>query len=434
MKRWLSILTIVSVAGAIIVQDTSRAQLPASNGSKGTIPADLGPGEQGATLKQPGLEAPGQPSPSPSPPPPPAPAPGALPGWLNRMLPATNAGAPHTGWSALPPSNRTNINADIEVKPENGAWLLLVMTYSGDNAPQQARKFVSVLKNTYKINGAYIFNYGAEEKRKEYERANAEREKQREAIRRAGLTLTDKDPSIRVLVSKIDEHTGVLIGGFRTRDEALLARDKIRALDPNPLLKNGVDLDMKFVGTEVTEQDPFSQPRSKILVQAKENAAYVNPFQRALPVRNPCLPPEQAKEDTAADIAYLREANAGETLSLFHCKKPYTLAIKQFKTAMVITGSAPEAKGFLDKLAKKNVDYAAQNARNLCEYFRKAGLPESYVLHSRFCSYVTVGGYDRPDDPNLLGMQNFLEGKFKSEPSLQPLELMPRPLPMQVPH
>src|SRR5205085_49091 len=106
---------------------------------------------------------------------------------------------------------------DIQIVPEAGPWLILVTTYSGEDAPLKAREFVRIARDHYKLN-TYIFNYGAEEKRKEYERAEAERERQREAMRKEGLT---PDLPIRIRVAKIEEQTGVLVGGYKTREDAL---------------------------------------------------------------------------------------------------------------------------------------------------------------------------------------------------------------------
>src|SRR5260370_3969868 len=100
-------------------------------------------------------------------------------------------------------------------------------------------------------------------------------------------------------------------------------------------------------------------------------------------------------------------------------------------------GRGAKAKGFLEKFDMMGFfqkggewqDLTAHNAHKLAEAMRKAGLPETYVLHCKYCSYVTVGGYDDPEkDARLGAMQNYLETRFKMD-AYSRLELFPRPLP-----
>jgi hypothetical protein len=54
---------------------------------------------------------------------------------------------------------------------------------------------------------------------------------------------------------------------------------------------------------------------------------------------------------------------------------------------------------------------------------------DAYVLHTRFSSVVTVGGFENKEDPQMAQLQRKLGGaKFG------PIELFVRPLPMPVPH
>jgi hypothetical protein len=421
MTRWEIVLT---VAGVLAVAECGRAQTP------GQVPMDLGPGSQGATLRQPAMEAPAQG----------APAPTTLGPWNQAVAP-----------TAPPPPrtiqyNRVDINRDIEVTPEAGTWVLLVMSYVGPDAPVLARNFVYELRKEYKLN-AYVYNYGAEEKRKAHEAAEAERQKQREALRQLGLT---PDMPIRVRVEHVHEQTAVLIANnYRTIDEAKKdLTNRIRELPcPN---KDKVALDFQWTAAlaEGNGPPPKDAPDDGFFLSSlfggnkkklqKADASYVNPFKQAFAVRNPILPKEQTESNTAEELAFLRQVNSGEPFSLFNCRKKLTLVIKQFNTpvAMKDSRSSPGGGGgILGAFSKSNADrdFAAHNAHDLAEFFRKLGLPETYVLHARYCSFVTIGGYDSEQDPELVGMQRFLEGRFQ-RPEVRMLDLIPRPIPMQVPH
>ncbi len=411
MKRWLWMAAIFAVAVGALAHNTGHGQFPAPK---------AGPGEGGATLKLPGLD------PVPTPP-----VPGAVRTALPDYVPKSN-GTPGSAYPslqpggtkvALPPSVQFDINRDIEITPEAGPWAVFVMAYTGPKSPMMARKFVTELRATYKYPG-YVFNYGAEEKRKEYERVQKARQVQIDALQKAGLKA---DVPIRVPAIRIDEQTGVLIGGFRTRDEAASFVEKLRR--QNPPDPDKVDLDTKFAAE--VKQGPGG---TSVI---KGERIYLNPFLKALPVHNPTAAKEQSPNVLADEMKLLRKLNSDddEPYNLFKCKKPVTLAIAQYGTQHKAFHDAREAKGSITQFGITGgrwMDQSAQNAHNLAEGLRKKGMPETYVLHTRFSSYVTVGGYDSEKDQQLVAMQNFLENHFRA-PAYAPLKLFDRPVPMQVP-
>jgi hypothetical protein len=420
MKRWLSILGMLTFAVAALVQETSHGQ-------PGAKPADLGPGEQGATLKLPGAE--------PAPPPPGAGNP-ELPYFLQKSF---GSSAKPGNRIALPPSNPTDINKDIEITPDAGSWAIFLMAYTGPKAPVMARQFVKVLRENYRLS-AYVFNYGAEEKKKEFERVQKIRQEQREALIKAGL---NTDMPIHVPAMRIDEQTGVLIGGFKSFDEASNAVKTIKKLNTDGL-RGKVDLDLIEVQQETFTYDAKSKQmaRSKTEVALDESKqkglAYDNPFMRAFPARNPAVKWDQVATSDD-DLKYLQKINSGEPLSLLQSKKPYTLAVKQFNMQYKTVGNAKEANGFIDRFDKSFLfkkgewqDNAAHMAHDLADGLRKSGFPETFVLHCRHCSYVTIGAFDAVQDPQLVAMQNYLETHFRqnAHPSL---EMYPRPMVMPVP-
>jgi hypothetical protein len=407
MKRnWLTMVAAVaSVAGMLLARS-----------GRGQTPFDIGPGDRGATLKQPGFEAPAQKQSAP------------LPNLWNQTVAPYPAAGPQgqlpVQQTALPPS-RQDINKDIEVTADVGPWMILVITYSGDQAPMQARKFVDVLRRQYKL-PAYVYNYGAKEKQKEFERVQAEKKKQRDALEQAGMK---NILPIRVRTMKIEEQTGVLIGGYRSRDEASrVLEQQIRKLTPPD--PREVDVYVQYFDQDVS--DPKSEGLGSKVNVNKDSIKLVNPFLfSAFPVRNPCVT-EAPADESKAEIEFLRTINSAESLSVFNCKKKMTLAIKEYKTGAVLQDDQKLTKAFLNQRAGRQ-DVAGQNAHNLAEGLRKAGLTDAYVLHVRYGSWVTVGAFDGPQDPNLPGMLSFLEGYLRSE-QLRPLDLLPRPIPIQVPH
>jgi hypothetical protein len=156
---------------------------------------------------------------------------------------------------------------------------------------------------------------------------------------------------------------------------------------------------------------------------------------RAMPVPNPTVKTQRPTEKL--DVATLKHMNSEEEFSLFKCRRKYTLVIKQFNLpARAVTRKDSGAGGLLDNigLGKKSSghdDYAGENAHKLAEALRKTKL-EAYVLHMKYYSLVTVGGFDSMDDPNLRSMQNLLETRLL--PKLESLQVFPKAMPMRIPH
>jgi hypothetical protein len=61
-----------------------------------------------------------------------------------------------------------------------------------------------------------------------------------------------------------------------------------------------------------------------------------------------------------------------------------------------------EKMGF--KKSGELLNAAGKQAHEVAEFLRKFGF-EAYVLHTEYSSVVTVGGFDGPDDPRLIQVQ-----------------------------
>jgi hypothetical protein len=412
MKRTILALAVLSSA-SLLVSPMARGQAPTQPG-KG-LPFDLGPGDKGATLKQPWLET-GTP-PAATPPP----TQGFIQGFVESASPKAVQGP-----SSLVPYDTTGINNDILVTPELGEWMIMVASYSGREGPMRARKMVVELRRVYRL-PAYVFNFGAEEKRKELERVTRLIEQQKAELKAQGIT---SDQPIHVRHARIEEHCAVLIGGYPNVDAANKVRNELKRIEPDPkvfmLEKPGDLFDVKFY---------TPNPDSK--GETRQDATYVNPFTRAIPVRNPAVKHERPVEKL--DISVLRRINADERYNLLKCNKRFTLVIKQFNMLGVATARndpAPSTAGW-DPLGafKKSadpVDYAAENAHRLAEALRLGNKLEAYVMHTKHYSLVTIGGYDSLEDPHLRSMQNIIETRLV--PQMQAMELFPKAMPMEIPH
>jgi hypothetical protein len=329
------------------------------------------------------------------------------------------------------PHDDPGMNRDILVTDKQGAWMIFITNYTGPKAPSMAREMVAELRGNpdYKL-PAFVFNYGEEEQRKELERVRQEIERRRENLRRQGLSA---DVPIRVPHMRIEVEVGVLVGGYKDFDAARRDLERIRKL--KPLDPRRVKLPTWVVGemprTNGSSQSgstPFGTPTPKL-----ESVA-ANIFLRAMVVRNPSVLQDSPGNQNQLDIAVLERLNADESFSLLKCGKSYTLAVKHF-----VMPATVEQKGmgsFWQKIGlggTKAPDIAKYNAHKLAELLRK-GNWDAYVLHTRTVSYVTVGGFDTPNDPRLTTAQEELAKMSQRAGGIDPIQLYPVPKPMIVPH
>jgi hypothetical protein len=301
--------------------------------------------------------------------------------------------------------------ADYAVTPQAGPWVVFVASFEGEDSGKLAEEMVTIIRRDYKL-PAYLYDRAAEERRKEQERIERVREEKRQLYRQYGA---GENVSIKVATFRIEDQFAVLVGGYKDMDAARKALDQIRKLKP------AADKIGKFVVTVEATDDP-----AKKQVKEKQD----NPFATAFVAHNPTVPVEKDPEKGKLDN--LKEYNADEGYSLLRCGHPYTLLVKTFQGASVIQrtsgdGSAAKFNGSL-------LTAAAKQAHSLAEVLRKLHY-DAYVLHTEYNSYVTVGGFDKPDDAKLLQLQR----TFTKPQSGQLLQLAQfgqlnaQPTPMAVP-
>jgi hypothetical protein len=384
---------------------------------RGQAPGRLGPGEEGAVLKQPWDTA-GSSSSS-------TPRPASAP--LQGLWRETNPQAPGGTAAFLREleSAPPDPNQDIAVTRDHGPWMISIQAYIGPNAPQSARRMVDELRSKYKL-PAYVFNHSNEERRKEHERLLAQIEKQRQLLEQTRKELGNQAYQINPIPIKrpmrIQDNCAVLVGGYKDEVTARRALDQIRKLDAN-LLDRAL-LDTKYFGED--------DPKTKKIERGRHE--YVNPFLRAFAAPNPAVKLERRQGFDDQDVAVLRRLNDGQPYNLMACKKRYTLAIKQFAMPGGVQTDSAKPAGVLDsfKTGKSHADLAADNAHEFAKMLRHMKL-DAYVLHTRFASIITVGGYDSLEDPALRSMQNIVANQLRPKLDAR-IELFPQPLPMEVPH
>lgn len=293
---------------------------------------------------------------------------------------------------------------DYHVTPEAGQWMICAASFAGTPAPQLAHDLVLEIRQAFGL-PAYIFDRGKEEKLKQEEQIRRIRE--------------NSPPGARIRVMRVEEQYAVLVGGYPSMEAARKDLDRVRKLKPSE----------KFLST-LCVGDPRNdgKPAEK---------SYVSPFINAFVVHNPAVPLEKKEEDPL-EYKFLEKLNANESYSLLKCRKPVTLLVKSYQGCGVIQPRDGH-NSFMESIRLGNrsvLSAGGLQAHALAEWLRniKEIRPplDAYVLHTRNYSFVSVGGFDSPDDPRLKQMQETVS-RIQLGGLGPDMQLMGQPLPMQVP-
>ena len=305
-----------------------------------------------------------------------------------------------------------------DITPEAGQWAILVTSYSGPNAGPLALDFVSELRKDYKLPG-YFYNRSEEARKQEKERLERLHQERIARYEQAGIKAPEK--AWVKHIAHIEAQYAVLIADpkFKTLDDARHALNAIRKLkSPSERLMNHLD---------VTGKPDAKSEVSNI-------GGFANPFLTAFVVPNPTLPPPKPATSASETIANLRHLNSAEEFSLFKCPGNWTLVVKSYQGASMVVSKDAE-KSVLEKLGfggdKQGdlLEASGRQAHQLAEILRNKQLNfESYVLHMRNSSIVTVGSFDSEKDPRMQQMMDQI-----TKLHLAPYETLSPPTPFRVP-
>jgi hypothetical protein len=301
----------------------------------------------------------------------------------------------------------TDPSRDYRIVPDVGPFVICAASYTGPTAEGLAKQLVLLIRQRDGL-PAYYFDRGAKERQEQEEHLNKIRQH------------SDANPRIRTV--RIPDQYAVLIGGYPDMDSARRALNSVKKLKM-PDLK---------VGPNQSAFDTTIDPQSGQVLA-------INPFAHAFVSRNPTVAPEQVQQK--GDDPFLKELNAGEEYSLLQCRKPFSLAVKEYHGISVTKSTSGS---LLDKigLGRKSTDTlsaSALQAHELCKLLREHLKLDAYVLHTRRSSVVAVGGYDSLEDPELQRMQQrlaslkFQTGNGGAATTGDVLQLFSPAIPMRVP-
>ena len=287
-------------------------------------------------------------------------------------------------------------NKEYRLTEKHGPWMIMVATFSdvrdanlkkeGLSAGEAAGKLVHELRA--KGVPAYIYSQGfKKEKIDTFDR------------------LGNKDE--RVYTAQFDMIC-VLAGNYKSIDEptAQSTLAKLKKFRP------------KFM----------ADPKSGAIMR-DSSAGKKGPFGGAFLTINPMLKPgEVATHKVGADIKYF---NSGIDYPLVDLKRRYTLKVATFSGKSVVpmgnskySGREANFDKSLINSGSYNLARAGEDAMQLTYAMRQNGQAtrklgrdrfEAYVYHDKFQSYVTVGGFDSENDPEIKRLAEIFMAKYKAD-------------------
>lgn len=282
-------------------------------------------------------------------------------------------------------------NKDYWLSEENGPWMIMACSFTGDQAEQQARELVLELRKRYKL-PAYMYEKTFDLKAEGGSNPRRYRYQQGERIR----------------------EVAVLVGDFPSVDDprAQETLQKIKcyrpaALEPRPEKSTSLTL----AALRSIQQSLLTDDNEK-----KQKG----PMRHAFLTTNPLLPDEYFAPKGVDK--FILALNEGYEYNLLNCPGRYSVQVAHFTGEVIIDQREIQAIERGEKTFRSSLVDAARKAHELTLALRQKGY-EAYEFHDRGASIVTVGSFDslgtrRPDgkielDPRIVQIIN----TFAAEPA-----------------
>lgn len=311
------------------------------------------------------------------------------------------------GASAAPPWSRLISLEKVDADPskdyvlteQNGPWMILACSFSGDGADEQARQLVIELRKRYKLE-AYThkmqFEFG-------------------QTVGR-GLDRFGGPLRMRHRLEGLDE-TAVLVGNYPSIDDPVAQRtlQTLKYAQPECLkVGDGSRTNQSLAGWRL------AQRKLQEAIGSEQKAK--GPMGHAFLTTNPLLPDEQVQPGVVDELVV--EMNREVPYSLLDCPGRYTVQVATFKGNIVYDQRQIQAleagADFQSKLAE-----AAMQAHKLTEALRLKGY-EAYEFHDRNASIVTVGSFESVGVPRA-------DGRIEINPKIHAIMKTFAAEPVQVP-
>jgi hypothetical protein len=262
--------------------------------------------------------------------------------------------------------------SNYQLKAENGPWLILAKTISGDDAQQKAEALAKELRTTLKMN-CYVLD-------KSFDHSKMLKTDHYTAQRLDGTVETR---TVRLANDNKERVFAVLVGDFGSLEDPAIkdVLQTIRTAQPTSL------------SAAAPAKDPAKADSSNWMVDAsrrmlwkrtdRESNQAKGPMGAAFITRNPLLPEDFFQAPKLDDFVVNLNKNLDH--SLLKCPKRYTVRVATFNGKAATVDAKTDISDALDA--------AADQANRLTAALRAKGA-EAYQFHDRYASYVTIGSFD----------------------------------------
>lgn len=298
-------------------------------------------------------------------------------------------------WNSLVPFTR--IDADpsksYELNEEQGPWMILAATFSGDGAEQQSQQLVLELRKKFKLE-AFTFVRHIDDTQPQPG---------------LGLNKYGEQKKMRPINAVKYDEIAVLVGNYPSFEDsrAQKALQTLKHAKPEALTRKGGETTSQSMGVLRHVQKHFN-PKLKEM----------GPMRAAMICRNPLIPDEYFRQGGLDKLVL--NMNQGVEFSLLDCPGRFSVRVATFrgKDTMILKDidRLNKEDRVTDKLAE-----GAEKAHVLTGALRKLGY-EAYEFHDRHESVVTVGSFESVGEPRSDGkteinpaVHEILE-KFKAKP------------------
>lgn len=275
-------------------------------------------------------------------------------GFLKRFLPVKRVAA--------------EPGADYTLEQENGPWMVMACTFSGEGAESQCRDLVLEFRKR--------FNLPAYAHAMQFDLANEP----------VGRGIDKYGAPVRMKYRKGDrlQEWAVLVGNFPTIDDPQAQKllQTIKTMHPDAL-------DPETRGGDTAQSLAKARGMQRLFVSRLKESKQLGPMRTAFMARNPLLPQEYFVPKGVDK--FVEKMNSGARHSLLKNTKPYTVKVATFTGETVLQGAKNAPTRGANELSP--LEEAAFNAEQLAGAMREAGW-EAYEFHDRHESIVTVGGFD----------------------------------------
>jgi hypothetical protein len=295
-------------------------------------------------------------------------------------------------WGNLISLHSVDANPDdaYSLTDQNGPWLVMACSFSGEGGEKQAQQLAYELRKRYKL-PAYTYK-GRFDPGEAQGRGIDEFGKPRKWAYWKYKDQKDKEKARRPELLEV----AVLVGNYQSVDDgdAQGTLQKIKFARPECLeVKEGKETHQSLTGWRMIQRQVYEAIGSDKKKLGPMSHAFITP--------NPLLPADYFAPKAGLDEEIVA-LNKGVPYSLLDCPGKFTVQVATFKGNVIIKQAEIQAIQNGDEKMESELGKAAEKADKRVHSLRMKGY-EAYQFHDRYASIVTVGSFNSVGMPRSDG-------------------------------